>query len=102
MLVQWALGSCSCMAMLIFMWPVYQQFLYVEGIDAMDWPACSPDLDPIEHLWDIMSRTICQRNVAPQTVQELTDALMPCTMPVCPAYRHGMPCIQARGGHTHN
>ncbi|KAI3368553.1 hypothetical protein L3Q82_025565, partial [Scortum barcoo] len=47
-----------------------------EGIDAMDWPARSPDLNPIEHIWDIMSRSIHQRHVAPQTVQELADALV--------------------------
>ena len=89
---------------------VCQQFLYVEGIDAMDWPARSPDLNPIEHLWDIMSRTIRQRNVAPQTVQELTAALIQVweeipqetirrlirSMP-----RRCRECIQARGGHTH-
>ncbi|KAI3364326.1 hypothetical protein L3Q82_011123, partial [Scortum barcoo] len=52
------------------------QFLQDEGIDAMDWPARSPDLNPIEHIWDIMSRSIHQRHVAPQTVQELADALV--------------------------
>ncbi|KAI4899757.1 hypothetical protein NFI96_004476 [Prochilodus magdalenae] len=55
---------------------VYQQFLQDEGIEAMDWPARSPDLNPIEHIWDIMSRSIHQRHVAPQTVQELADALV--------------------------
>ncbi|KAI3352159.1 hypothetical protein L3Q82_020970 [Scortum barcoo] len=55
---------------------VCQQFLQDEGIDAMDWPARSPDLNPIEHIWDIMSRSIHQRHVAPQTVQELVDALV--------------------------
>ncbi|CDQ87904.1 unnamed protein product [Oncorhynchus mykiss] len=45
-------------------------------IDAMDWPDRSPDLNPIEHIWDIMSRSIHQRHVAPQTVQELADALV--------------------------
>ena len=55
---------------------VCQQFLQEEGIDAMDRPARSPDLNPIEHIWDIMPRSIHQRHVAPQTVQELADALV--------------------------
>ncbi|KAI4897740.1 hypothetical protein NFI96_018834, partial [Prochilodus magdalenae] len=42
----------------------------------MDWPARFPDLNPIEHIWDIMCRSIHQRHVAPQTVQELADALV--------------------------
>ncbi|CDR18049.1 unnamed protein product [Oncorhynchus mykiss] len=42
---------------------VCQQFLQEEGIDAMDWPARSPDLNPIDHIWDIMSRSIHQCQV---------------------------------------
>ena len=89
---------------------VCQQFLHDEGIDAMDWPARSPDLNPIEHLWDIMSRTIHRRQVAPQTVQELTAALIQVWEEIPQEnIRHlirSMPrrcseCIQARGGHTH-
>ncbi|KAI4889890.1 hypothetical protein NFI96_023914 [Prochilodus magdalenae] len=55
---------------------VCQQFLQDEGIEAMDWPARSPDQNLIEHIWDIMSHSIHQRHVAPQTVQELVDALV--------------------------
>ncbi|CAJ0924595.1 unnamed protein product [Ranitomeya imitator] len=55
---------------------VCQQFLQDEGSEAMDWPARSPDLNQIEHIWDIMFRTIHQRHVTPQTVQELADALV--------------------------
>ncbi|KAI3356569.1 hypothetical protein L3Q82_017771 [Scortum barcoo] len=90
---------------------VCQQFLQDEGIDAMDWPARSPDLNPIEHIWDIMSRSIHQRHVAPQTVQELADALVQVWEEIPQeTIRHlirSMPrrycreVIQARGGHTH-
>ncbi|CDQ71979.1 unnamed protein product [Oncorhynchus mykiss] len=89
---------------------VCQQFLQEEGIDAMDWPARSPDLNPIEHIWDIMSRSIHQRQVAPQTLQELADALVQVWEEIPQeTIRHlirSMPrccreVIQARGGHTH-
>ncbi|KAL3969268.1 ATP-binding cassette, subfamily B (MDR/TAP), member 8 [Sarotherodon galilaeus] len=39
---------------------VCQQFLQDEGIDAVDWPTRSPDLNAIEDIWDIMSRSIHQ------------------------------------------
>ena len=42
----------------------------------MDWPVRSPDLNLIEHAWDILQRAISARPVLPRTLQELKDALV--------------------------
>ncbi|KAI4902048.1 hypothetical protein NFI96_033099 [Prochilodus magdalenae] len=55
---------------------VCRQFLENKGIDTIGWPTGSPNLNPIELLWDIMFRSIQRHQVALQTVQELSDALV--------------------------
>lgn len=52
------------------------QFFEDGGIDTIEWPPRSPDLNPMEHIWDIIFRSIRHHQVAPQTVQELSDALV--------------------------
>ncbi|XP_021339399.1 sodium-dependent multivitamin transporter-like [Mizuhopecten yessoensis] len=37
----------------------------------------SPDLNPIEHVWDILQTALSARNVQPRTLQELGTALVP-------------------------
>lgn len=51
-------------------------FLRELEIQAMDWPAMSPDLNPIEHVWDMLERRIRLRPAAPQNLQELQEALI--------------------------
>ena len=36
---------------------VVNQYLEQEGIERMNWPARSPDLNPIEHAKDMLQRT---------------------------------------------
>jgi len=42
----------------------------------MDWPARSQDLNPIEHVWDMLQTAISVRQVQPTTVQKLRQALL--------------------------
>ncbi|GFT56996.1 transposable element Tcb2 transposase [Trichonephila clavipes] len=48
--------------------------LFEEGIVRMEWPACSPDMNPIEHVWDALKRRVAGRQPTPQTLQELERA----------------------------
>ncbi|GFX46179.1 transposable element Tcb2 transposase [Trichonephila clavipes] len=48
-----------------------EDFLFEEGIVRIDWSACFPDMDPIEHVWDALGRQVAGRQPPPQTLQEL-------------------------------
>ncbi|GFV56826.1 transposable element Tcb2 transposase [Trichonephila clavipes] len=50
-----------------------EDFLFEEGIVRMEWPACSPDINPIEHVWDALGRRVAG---PPQTLQELERAFL--------------------------
>ncbi|GFV57609.1 transposable element Tc3 transposase [Trichonephila clavipes] len=41
----------------------------------MDWPARSPDLNPIEHVLDFLGRCLAARTLPPVTIRELRLAL---------------------------
>ena len=44
-------------------------WLRSKRVQVLDWPACSPDLSPIENVWSIMKRKIQQWR--PRTVEQL-------------------------------
>ncbi|GFX65399.1 transposable element Tcb1 transposase [Trichonephila clavipes] len=56
-----------------------EDFLFEEVIVEMEWLACSPDMNPVEHVWDALGRRVADRQQPPQTLQELERAsLNPC------------------------
>ncbi|GFV76057.1 transposable element Tcb2 transposase [Trichonephila clavipes] len=52
------------------------EFLESEDIKRITWPANSPDLNPIENLWDYLGRAIARRHPPPRDVNGLKTALL--------------------------
>ncbi|GBM05522.1 hypothetical protein AVEN_206479-1 [Araneus ventricosus] len=77
----------------------------------MVWPARSPDLSPIEHVWDMLGRRIAGRRVPLGTLhEELQQALLQewVLLPlqaindtIASIPRSCQACISAKGYHTH-
>ncbi len=51
------------------------QFLEAENIPVLAWPVYSPDMSPIEHVWDALDRRIRQRVPVPANIQQLCTAI---------------------------
>lgn len=88
---------------------VTREYLNEVHITVMDWPACSPDLNPIEHLWDELKRRLHAQRPRPASLNELRQFLQEewrnLQQDVIRNLISSMPrrlqaVIQARGGHT--
>ncbi len=51
------------------------QFLEAKNIPVLAWPAYSPDMSPIELVWDALDRRIRQHVPVPANIQQLRTAI---------------------------
>ena len=87
---------------------IYQQFLNINDVNVLTWPAVSPDMNLIEHIWDYLGRKVRARGDV-HNLRDLENALIQewNNIPnvVIRRYVRSMQvrlaaCINSRGGHT--
>ena len=75
--MRWLTGQCSWTTTLGHIEPeLYNIFLQQEAVQTIPWPVISPDMNPIEHVWDFIGRTINQGNPKCQNIDELRTAIL--------------------------
>ena len=88
---------------------VVTEYLQQQQIRTLPWPAYSPDLAPIEHLWDELDRQVRNNNLLPNTVDELWQLLQQEWMAipqrtlqtlVHSMHQRCIECLAVNGGHT--
>ena len=52
-----------------------RNFKQQSGLRTIDWPAMSPDLNPIENVWSLLKKNVRRRLKATDDIQSLKDLL---------------------------
>ena len=88
---------------------ICRQFLNRDSVNVLPWPAVSPDMNPIEHIWDYLGKKVRARgNILVHNHRDLENALIQewNNIPnvVIRRYVRSMrgrlaACINSRGGH---
>ena len=55
---------------------IVNQYKQEEAIDASPWPVMSPDMNPIEHVWDYVGQRLNHRNAQCQNFAKLRTAIV--------------------------
>ena len=85
-------------------------YLHAEGITLMEWPASSPDLNPIENLWSQLQRAVDARTNDDTTLRQLAviareewDRIPAVNVQrlIRSMTKRCRECRARRGGHTH-
>ncbi|GBN76007.1 Transposable element Tc1 transposase [Araneus ventricosus] len=74
---------------------IVDDYLQQETIQRLEWPARSPDLNPIEYVWDALGRRIAALNPPPQTLATLPTELI---YRIFDSITHRCMCCIASGG----
>ncbi|GFX06141.1 transposable element Tcb2 transposase [Trichonephila clavipes] len=64
-------GTRYCNEILLPYVRLFRGAMGSENIERKDWAARSPDLNPIEHVWDFLGRRLAARTLPPVTIREL-------------------------------